>query len=256
MRKILFIYLLLQSLISFSQKKAYGEFTNRHDKFDDIFKSWNILSYGVGYLDSGKMHVITRINEQQRISLDNTIKEATQLELDIYPTYNKGYAWFNFSYSPDSLFPTYRTIIEVFRNLPSDFELSLGYRGNYNIDKSLVHNFTTSIAKYHGNMWTQLRLLTIHSKLSDDIFYNYSLTSRYYFESKYDYLGIVALRGIDDRPRYYTSSTNDVYMFRFNGKKSLSDSFKVSFGIDYTNQFIVKKHIHSVGFDLGLIIII
>lgn len=256
MRYIFLMFLVLSSILSFSQKRLYGELSNKYDRFDDIFKSWNVSSYGLGYLDSGKVHVIGRVNRLNRQYLNDNVKKSTQLELDIYPTYNKGYMWVSLAYSPDSLFPTYRSVFEIYRELPYNFEMSLGYRNNYTINETFIQNLTVSLGMYHGNMWSYMRVLTSHSDKTDDISFNYSMGTRYYFKGKYDYIGATLLRGIDDKPRFYTLNTNDTYMIRLDGKKSLNDNIKLSLGVGYTKQYMANRYINSIGIDLGIIIII
>lgn len=96
---------------------------------------------------------IMRLNYANRFDL-----RAVQPEIDVYPKLTKHlYAFVNYAYSSDALFPTHKTGAEVFAKLPRGFEASAG--GRYLVFRRLrdVTLLTGSVGYYGRNTWFSVR---------------------------------------------------------------------------------------------------
>jgi YaiO family outer membrane protein len=79
------------------------------------------------------------------------------MELDAYPRINDVlYAYLNLGYSASSIFPDWRSGGELFMNLPSAWEASLGYR-QLRYDGHPTTLITGAVGKYVGNYWVSVR---------------------------------------------------------------------------------------------------
>lgn len=96
--------------------------------------------------------VIGRVNYANRFA-----QSASQYEIDAYPSLASGvYAYLNYGYSDDSLYPRHRYGAELYAGLPGSFELSGGFR-RLEFASTDVTIYTGSLAKYVGNWWISLR---------------------------------------------------------------------------------------------------
>ena len=144
--------------------------------------------------------VIGRINYANRFST-----KGLQYELDAYPKVSKSsYLYLNLGYSDASIFPHFRSGVELFRSLPSAFEASLGFR-YLSFVTSDVFIYTASFGKYIGNYWLSARTFVTPGSIGTSV--SGSLTGRKYFADKDNYLGLRVSYGTspDDRRDLLTS---------------------------------------------------
>ncbi len=126
-----------------------------------------------------------RMNWSRRF--DSTAK---QFEVDGYPRIMNGlYAYVNYGYSADRLYPNHRYGAELYANLPHGIELSGGFR-HLVFDNSEVTMYTGTVAKYVGNWWISLRpYITPKSAGTSQ---SYALTVRRYFGDRDTFVGVTA----------------------------------------------------------------
>ncbi|WP_321317169.1 YaiO family outer membrane beta-barrel protein [Labilibaculum sp.] len=129
---------------------------------------------------------------------------AKQFEIDAYPRVTKkSYAYLNYGYSPDNLFPKHRAGAELYHKLPEAFGFSAGMRflqfdsdaGNKNI-----YIYTASLEKYYRNYWFSFR--TYLTPKNGNVSQSYWLTTRRYLRDSKNYIGLELAAGVSpDEPR-------------------------------------------------------
>ncbi len=131
-----------------------------------------------------------------------------QYELEAYPQFSKNnYAFVNYSYSPDSLFPEHRVGLEFYQKLPWAMEVSVGGRylkfvsSSNKIDE--VYIITGSISKYYRQYWFSFRPYISPQKNGVDQSYN--LMIRRYLKTADNFVFVELATGNspDDPTRYF-----------------------------------------------------
>ncbi|MBU2651343.1 MAG: YaiO family outer membrane beta-barrel protein, partial [Bacteroidetes bacterium] len=124
-----------------------------------------------------------------------------------YPKFSKSnYAFVNYSYSPDSLFPQHRVGLEFYQKLPWAMEVSLGGRymrfvgTNNNINE--VYIITGSLSKYYRQFWFSFRPYI--SPQDNGVDQSYNLMIRKYVRSadNYVFMELATGNSPDDPTRY------------------------------------------------------
>lgn len=137
----------------FEAKVKYGY--DHFNRGEEDFGPWHLASFDL----SKKIKwgtVIGRINYANR-NFGSISKSGPQFEIDLYPRITKGfYAYVNGGYSSSSVFPKYRFGGELYKSLPSGFEISAGARYlDFSTAKVLI--YTGNLGKYYKNYWFSLR---------------------------------------------------------------------------------------------------
>lgn len=158
-------------------------------------------------------------------------KVAKQFEVEAYPRISKrSYAYLNYGYSPDNLFPTHRAGAELYHKLPKAFEVSGGMRflhfnsegGNKNF-----YIYTASVGKYYRNYWFSFR--TYLTPKNSELSQSYWLITRRYLRDSRNYIGLELATGVSpDEPRGNFSSLN-IYKYK---SKKLRLSYQDRLGMD------------------------
>lgn len=143
-------------------------------------------------------------------------KVAKQFEVDAYPRVSpKSYAYLNYGYSPDNLFPRHRAGAELYYKLPKAFEISGGMRFlHFNSDggNKNIYIYTASLGKYYRNYWFSFR--TYLTPKNQDVSQSYWLTARRYFRDSKNYIGLELATGVSpDEPKGIFSSL-DTYRYK------------------------------------------
>ena len=113
---------------------------------------------------------------------------GVQYEVDAYPTLGRGaYAYLNLGYSGSTIFPEWRSGVELFKSLPRAYEASLGFR-NLRFPTEQVTLLTGSVGRYTGNYWFSLRPFA-REKAGGGLATSGSLTARRYFADADSYVG-------------------------------------------------------------------
>lgn len=115
------------------------------DIYSEIYDPMHYYTLQYGKLTS-RGSIIARYN------LNNKFKTyGSQFEIDAYPSIAKGiYGYLNIGYSKSSIFPTWRFGAQVYKSLPSSFEVSAGIR-SLKFGKNYTNIYTGSIGKYFGS---------------------------------------------------------------------------------------------------------
>ncbi|WP_372754953.1 YaiO family outer membrane beta-barrel protein [Labilibaculum sp.] len=154
---------------------------------------------------------------------------AKQFEVDAYPRVSKlSYAYLNYGYSPDDLFPRHRMGAELYHKLPNEFEASAGFRYllfDTDYGNEDIFTFTASLAKYYRNYWFSFR--TYLTPNDGELSQSYWLAARRYLRNSKNYLGIELGTGVSpDETQIYSFnyldtdsdteivSTTEVYKFK------------------------------------------
>lgn len=164
-------------------KVKYGY--DHFNRGEEDFGPWHLASFDL----SKKLKwgtVIGRINYANR-NFTSISKSGPQFEIDLYPKITKGfYAYVNGGYSSSSVFPKYRFGGELYKSLPSGFEISAGARYlDFSTAKVLI--YTGNLGKYYKNYLFSLRPF---------------VTSK---TSGIDISGILLIRKYQNNPRNYIS---------------------------------------------------
>jgi len=161
--------------------------TYEYSKFDKTFDPWHISS--VSYSRRTPIgSTILRMNLARRF--DQTGK---QFEIDMYPGFASGfYAYLNFGYSQDGIFPKQRYGASLYLSLPWSLEIEGGFR--YLKFSSDVWIYTASLGKYISNYWISLR--TFITPQVSNASHSYSLIIRYYPSDSDHYFGLTVGTGI------------------------------------------------------------
>lgn len=161
---------------------------------------------------------------------------SVQYEIESYPELSgEGYLFMNYAFSRGSVFPRHRGAFEIYRNLPSGFEASLGFRFLH-WDRTYLF-YTGSIGKYYADYWFSLRPYIIpgDSGVSASWYFN----ARKYFMSANDYAGVIVGFGLSPdetmsvlTDRIYRSSTSA----GFEISKGLGTDYLIRSSIRYEHE--------------------
>jgi len=115
------------------------------DIFSEIYDPMHYYTVQYGKLTS-RGSIIARYN------LNNKFKTyGSQFEIDAYPSISKGlYGYLNIGYAKSSIFPSWRFGAQLYKSLPSSFEVSAGIR-SLKFGDDFTHIYTGSVGKYFGN---------------------------------------------------------------------------------------------------------
>lgn len=175
-----------------------------YDNFSNDFNRdpWHFLALSYGR-KTKLGSVIARINYANRFNSD-----GFQVELDAYPKiFENDYAYVNYGYSANSLFPGNRFGFEWYHNFPHAWEGSLGMR-YLDFSSSGVDIYTATLGKYVGNYWVSLRSYVTPG--SDGTSVSGALSVRRYFSDSEDYIGLRLSYGVspDDNRKPVGSEKN------------------------------------------------
>lgn len=197
------------------------------DFFDAEFNRdpWQIMALSYGR-ETGVGSVIARVNLANRFGIT-----AYQYEIDAYPSFSENsYAYINYGYSDNTIFPKHRFGLEWYQNFPNSFEGSIGMRllgfANSNVDI-----YTATIGKYFGNYWLSLRSFVTPGDESTSV--SGLLVLRRYFSDPENYLGLRLGYGIspDDNRNLIDSGE------KLNLK---SRSVKLEYNHIFNHKWIIK----------------
>jgi YaiO family outer membrane protein len=191
---------------------------------------WNLI--GLQYIrERKKFTIIGSVNYQERYSFDNK-KSGVQYEVEtFFPNTRKSYSYAGVAYSNDAVFPKLRLAYSYFQSFAKGWEGDLGLRYLKTSEKGL-YTGVIGIGKYLGAYWIDFRtFLQLNEK---KIYPAYTLTSRYYFNSRFDY--VTAIAG------YGTSPDERVTIGQF-GQRLTYKSYRIGAGY---NRLAWKNYIFGV----------
>lgn len=193
--------------------------------------------------------LIGRVSYAERRSSSQVMASGLQFEVESYLSGKKNnYSYIDVAYSNDIAFPEWRLGYSYFYNFAKGWEADLGFRYIEMQDNSNLKTLNVGLGKYFGAYWVNLR-----SYIQKDA-PSFTLTSRYYYGTKFDYLTLIA--------GYGTSPDDQTRAAEYENRASLS-SYRLSagfyklikthyiFGILITNnqqEYIPKKFQNELDF--------
>jgi len=207
---------------------------------------WHIGSVQVSRR-TGIGTVVGRYNYTNRFG-----RSAQQFEIDAYPRIVNGlYAFINYGYSDDSLFPQNRYAAELYANLPGGIELSGGFR-YLDFRSSKVTIYTGTLAKYLGNWWLSFRPYITPKAIGTSR--SYQFTARHYFGDADNYLGVTG--GVGSSPGELLDVTDlvrtDSWKVGLRLQKSLGDAFLLKLSGRYSDEDLISgANRRELGFGIG-----
>lgn len=170
--------------------------------------------------------LIGRVSYAKRLSSDLVQASGLQFEAESYLFAKKNnYSYIDVAYSKDSAFPEWRLGYSYFHNFNKGWEADLGVRYIAMQDNSNLKTLNVGLGKYFGSYWVNLR-----SYIQEDS-PSFTLTGRYYYKTKYDYVTLIA--------GYGTSPDDRTTAAEYDRRKSLS-SYRLSLGF---NKLISNHYI-------------
>ncbi len=180
-------------------------------------------------------------------------RSAEQYEIDGYPRIMNGlYAFVNYGYSDDSLFPRHRYAAELYANLAGGVEISGGVR-YLDLRSSKVTIYTGTLAKYLGNWWFSLRPYITPKSVGTSR--SFQLTARRYFGDADNYVGLTG--GIGSSPGEIVDATDlvrtDSWKVGLRIQKTLGDLFVLKLSGRYSDEELIRgANRREFGFGLGI----
>lgn len=162
--------------------------------------------------------LIGRISYADRLAFGK-ISNGIQYEAESYIfTGRKSYSYLGAAYSDNAVFPKLRFGYSYFRNFEKGWEADLGVRytkaGNREFRTGVI-----GIGKYIGSYWINFRTFIQNEK--SDFYPAFTLTTRYYFDTRFDYATVIA--------GYGTSPDERTTLGQFEERVAL-DSYRIGAG--------------------------
>lgn len=155
----------------------------------DNYGPWHLAS--LQYIrERGWGSLIGRISYADRFASGESVANGLQYEAESYFFTGKmNYMYVGAAYSEDPVFPKLRLGASYFHNFKKGWEGDIGFR----FTEAGGREFKTGvlgIGKYVGSYWINLRSFIQNE--NDDFYPAFTLTSRYYFETRFDYIQAIA----------------------------------------------------------------
>lgn len=142
--------------------------------------------------------LIGRVNYTRRLSADAVMSSGLQFEGESYFFAKKNnYHYIDLAFSQDNAFPEWRFGYSYYHTFNKGWEADLGARYMIMQDNSDLKTLNVGVGKYLGSYWVNFRSYIQKGGTS------FTITSRYYYKTKYDYVTLIAGYGTspDDRTR-------------------------------------------------------
>lgn len=211
--------LVLMKKYKSSQMIYKAIYQHDYEYFNEPYtRKWHLSSFQLARRNSWGS-IIGKVNLGDLISDGESFwsnEVAKQFEVDAYPRVSKkSYAYLNYGYSPDDLFPAHRAGAELYHKIPKAFEVSLGMRFlHFNSDggNKNIYIYTASLEKYYRNYWFSFRTYLTPKK--GNFSQSYWLIMRRYLRDSKNYIGLELATGVSpDEPRGNISSI-DIYKYK------------------------------------------
>ncbi|MEX0273860.1 MAG: YaiO family outer membrane beta-barrel protein [Flavobacteriaceae bacterium] len=203
------------------------------DVYDQIFDP--MYASSIGFEHKARYgSILARMNLNQRFSTT-----GTQFEIDVYPKIKKGmYAYLNYGYSNDIIFPKHRMGAEVYVGLPKAFEASLGGRSLW-FETENVSMITASLGKYSGN-WYLVARPYFALRGTGHTGFSFTGNVRKYLKDKFNFWELVL--GMGTTPEIWDPGLTDVLYVLYNVDAQF---------IDLRYQLPLEKWKSRVRFNIG-----
>jgi YaiO family outer membrane protein len=185
---------------------------------------WHLL--GFQYISERQWgSLIGRINYADRLSSGQSIANGIQYEAESYFfTGKNNYSYVSAAFSNDLVFPKIRLGYSFYQNFKKGWEGDLGLRYLKTQDGTEFNTVVIGLGKYIASYWINLR--TFIQKDQQEYYPAVTLTMRYYFDTRFDYVTLTS--GYGSSPEERTT------LGQFKERISL-DSYRI--GAGYYNIF-------------------
>lgn len=159
---------------------------------------------GLQYIRERKdITIIGRVNYMDRYAFGKSTNKGLQYELESYFTNSeKSYSFASISVSNDNyVFAPLRAGYSYFYNFKKGWEGDLGLRYTRAGEKDFYAG-VLGLGRYIDSYWLNLR--TYIQKDNNNYYPSFALNTRYYYNTKYDYLSLLAGYGTSPDERYST----------------------------------------------------
>ncbi|RKS95733.1 YaiO family outer membrane protein [Flavobacterium limicola] len=171
------------------------------------FTSFDREGYGPWHLGSLQYikerqwgSLIGRVNYADRLSSGHSIANGFQYEVESYFfTGKNNYSYVNVAYSEDAVFPKLRLGYSFYQNFKKGWEGDLGIRYLKTQDGTEFTTGVVGVGKYIDSYWVNLR--TFIQKDKEDYYPAVTLTVRYYFDTRFDYITLTSGYGSSPEER-------------------------------------------------------
>jgi len=183
--------------------------------------------------------IIGRINYSNRFADGQTVAEGLQYEAESYLfTSKNSYSYIGGSYSNDPVFPKLRLGYSFFHNFEKGWEGDLGVR-YINTDDSNIYTAVAGVGKYLGSYWINLR--SFFQFQDSEVYPAFTLTTRYYFNTRFDYLTLIAGYGTSPDERTTIGQIGqrlslDSYRMGAGYYRIFGDHYVTGLQLNYNNQ--------------------
>jgi YaiO family outer membrane protein len=173
---------LLGSILA-QQRRNKISFTYNLDYFGNNERDPWLLVYAQYTRSFARGSLIGRLNHASRFNSD-----GWQYEADAYPSFGKkGYAYVNYGFSKDPVFPRHRFGTDYYYSFPRAYEGSAGFR-YMDFSGTKVYILTAFIGKYIGDYWLSFRTFATPGNKAVSV--SGSLLLRKYLTDEDHYLGL------------------------------------------------------------------
>lgn len=199
---------------------------------------WNLGS--AQYIRERKWgSLIGRVNYANRLSFKTSIADGLQYEAESYFfTGKKAYSYAGVAYSDDIVFPKWRLGYSFYHNFNNGWEADLGMRYTKTADEDLTAA-VVGVGKYLGSYWINLR--TFLQNQNSKMYPAFTLTTRYYFDSRFDYATIMLGYGTSPDERSVLGQLEqriamDSYRIGAGYYRVLWQNYLAGIQVNYNNQ--------------------
>lgn len=134
--------------------------------------------------------LIAQVNYADRQSAVGSNSIGLQYELkSYYFTGKKSYSYIGGSYSEDQVFPTWRFRFSHFVYFNKGWGADIGGRYTQTFDDRQFYTAALGLNKYAGSFWIYLRSYFM-TENRDTYYPAFTLTTRYYLDSRFDYISM------------------------------------------------------------------
>ncbi len=160
---------------------------------------------------------------------------ATQVEVESYPTLRKGtYLYTGFGFSKSDLFPSFRFGLEAFQALPSDYEVSLGFR-YLEVPEKKIPIYVGSLGKYWQSYW--FNATTYVSSTNSSLSKSWIFKMRKYLSKPANHLELYVGSGVSPDANLGGEEINYLGSRSFGSsyKQELNSKYDFTVGIHFSN---------------------
>ncbi len=150
--------------------------------------------------------VLGRVNYAHRRSNGAMLFDGIQFEGETYFfTGKNSYANVSAGYSDDLVFPKWRLGASYFQTLPKGWEIDLGMRYTYVAEQN-INTVALGFGKYLGSYWMHFR--SFLQLQNENVYPAFTLTSRYYYNTRFDYVNLILGYGTSPDERILQADLN------------------------------------------------